>query len=169
VPPSGIKGQLSVTRFLWDELLPYRVPRALRELGLNTSYVGNTADGAPARGSTDETIIEYSQRTNQIIVTSNHDMILLCAETGQRFVWLDPRGKQFGGVEHTLLVLRQIRAWDSILAGDPILCVRSRRTKCDSISPEEAARLAAQRMKSLQKRRRIRKPAPLGPFVEDDH
>lgn len=66
-------------RLLWDELLSHRVPRALRVLGINASHVGNVDDGAPPRGSTDRAVLEHARRTNQVIVTSNHDMMLLCA------------------------------------------------------------------------------------------
>ncbi len=84
-------------RLIWDELLSHRVPRALRELGFNTTYVGATSDGAPPRRSSDAVVIEFARRTNQVIVTSNHDMMLLCDEAGQRFVWMDPRGRQSCG------------------------------------------------------------------------
>ena len=57
---------------------------ALRELGYNVSYVGNEQDGAPPRGSSDQTIIDHARTTNQVVVTSNHDMILLCLEQPQR-------------------------------------------------------------------------------------
>lgn len=166
--PDDPKLGYSAMRFLWDEQLSHQVPRALRVLGLNTTHVGNEADGAPARGSSDLDIIDFAAQTKQIIVTSNHDMMLLCAEASQRFVWLDPRGKQLSRVEQTLLVFRQIHRWDSILSGGSDACVRSMRTKCESISPLEAARLTGQRMRSLQKRHRVKKKTPLGPLVEDD-
>jgi predicted nuclease of predicted toxin-antitoxin system len=153
---------------IWDEQLAPKVPRALRELGFKTTHVGHKTDGSPERGSSDEGIIEYSLRTNQIIVTSNHDMMLLCAEAGQRFVWLDPRGKQLGGIEQTLLVLRQIQEWESTLNSGSNICVRAMRTKCDPIEPAEAARLAGQRMKSILRRQRSKKSRPLGPMVTED-
>jgi predicted nuclease of predicted toxin-antitoxin system len=136
-------------------------------LGIHATHVGHVEDGCPARGSSDETIIEFAHKTNQVIVTSNHDMMLLCAEAGQQFVWLDPRGKHLGGVEQALLVLRQVREWEEILASDSIICVRARRTRCESIDPSEAARLAAQRMKSIQKRKRLKKSTPMGPLIEE--
>ena len=83
------------TRLLWDEQLSAKVPQALRVLGFFTSHVGHEGDDAPARGSTDREVIEHAQQTNQIIVTSNHDMMLICEEAGQRFVWLAPRGGQY--------------------------------------------------------------------------
>ena len=69
-------------RLLWDELLSHRVPQALRVLGFNVSHVGNHGDGAPPKGSTDREVLDHARSTNQIIVTSNHDMMLLCIEVG---------------------------------------------------------------------------------------
>jgi predicted nuclease of predicted toxin-antitoxin system len=168
LPLSHDSKRYSSIRLLWDENLTPRVPRALRELGLNTSHVGHKVDGSPDRGSSDSEIIEYSLRTNQIIVTSNHDMMLLCAEAGQRFVWLDPRGSHLSGIDQTLLVLRQVQEWESILSNDATSCVRAMRTKCSRIEPAEAARLAGQRMKALQKRKRTKRPSPLGPMVSEE-
>jgi predicted nuclease of predicted toxin-antitoxin system len=93
---------------VWDELLSPRVPQALRVLGFATTHVGNVGDGAPPRGSPDSEVLAYALRTNQIIVTSNHDMMMICDEADQRFVWLDPRGRQYSRVEQVLLVFSQI-------------------------------------------------------------
>jgi len=168
LPPSNDSKRFSSIRLIWDENLAPKVPRALRELGLKTSHVGHKVDGSPDRGSSDSEIIDYSLRTNQIIVTSNHDMMLLCAEAGQRFVWLDPRGNHLGGIEQTLLVLRQVREWESILNSDEKVCVRAMRTKCERIDPGEAARLAGRRMKAIQKRQRYKRRTPLGPMIRED-
>ena len=166
LPRNGARAKKASRRLLWDELLTPMVPRALRELGLRASYVGHQTDGSPRRGSTDEAIIEYAKRTNQVIVTSNHDMMLLCSEEGQRFVWLDPRGKQMGGIEQTLIIFEQIEDWESILDSNPDVCVRSMRTKCLPITSTEAVRLAKQRMKAITRRARKKTPKALGPFVE---
>ena len=128
------------TRFVWDELLSHKVPRALRVLGFNTTYVGASDDGAPPRQATDAEVIEFAKRTNQVIVTSNHDMMLLCHEAGQPFVWIDPRGRQLQLEEQVLLCFRQVRDWDDILASGN--CVHAMRTKAVLISSAEAARLA---------------------------
>ena len=128
------------TRFVWDELLSHKVPRALRVLGFNTTYVGAVDDGAPPRQATDAEVIEFATRTNQVIVTSNHDMMLLCHEAGQPFVWIDPRGRQLQLEEQVLLCFRQVRDWDDILASGN--CVHAMRTKAVLISSAEAARLA---------------------------
>lgn len=165
MPPNNARKKKATVRLIWDEQLAPKVPRALRELGLKTTHVGHQSDGCPIKGSSDQEIIDYALKTNQIIVTSNHDMMLLCSEAGQRFVWLDPRGKQLGGVEQALLVLRQIAAWEDILNSDSSICVRAMRTKCEPIDSAEAARLAAQRMKTIQKRKRTKQLKPMGPMV----
>lgn len=151
-------------RLLWDEDLSPAVPQALRLLGFNTSHVGADGDGAPHRGSTDEQVVAYAQQTNQIIVTKNHDMMTLCHELGQRFVWLDPRGKKLFREQQVLLVLSQIRRWQELLGSDADRCIRALRTKCEHIDSAEAARLAEQRMRSLARKRRKRlvRPRPTG-------
>ena len=139
-------------RLIWDELLSHAVPRALRELGFNTTHVGAESDGAPARGSGDAIVIAYAQQTGQVIVTSNHDMMLLCDEADQRFVWIDPRGRQLRREDQVLLCFQQIRQWEEILESG--LCVRALRTKAVPITSSEAQRLATQRFKELRRRQR---------------
>lgn len=140
----------------------------MHELGFLSTHVGNAEHGAPARGSPDSEVLEFAQRTSQIIVTSNHDMMLICAEADQRFVWLDPRGRQYSAVDQVLLVFSQIEEWERLLAAEPDACVRSMRTKCQVISSDEAARLAEQRMRVLRLRQRSRRAHPLGPLLTTD-
>lgn len=140
-------------RLIWDELLSHPVARALRALGFNTTHVGAEADGAPPRGSNDPAVIGYAQQTGGVIVTSNHDMMLLCDEAGQRFVWIDPRGRQLRQEDQVLLCFRQIRQWEEIL--DSGMCVRALRTKAAPITSAEAARLAMQRFRALRRRQRV--------------
>jgi predicted nuclease of predicted toxin-antitoxin system len=137
---------------IWDELLSHSVPRALRELGFNTTYGGAKSDGAPPRRSSDAVVIEFARRTNQVIVTSNHDMMLLCDEIGQCFVWMDPRGRQFLREVQVLLCFRQIPRWEEILESGA--SVRALRTKAVPIESAEAARLANQRFRELRRRQR---------------
>lgn len=147
-------------RLIWDELLSHAVPRALRELGFNTTHVGAEADGAPPRGSSDPEVIAFARRTNQVIVTSNHDMMLMCDEAGQPFVWIDPRGRPLRQEEQVLLCFRQIRQWEEIL--DSGQCVHAMRTKSVPITSAEAARLALQRFRALRRWQRSarRREAP---------
>ena len=137
----------------------------MNELGFLTTHVGNEKHGAPARGSSDSDVLEFAQRSRQIIVTSNHDMILICAEAGQQFVWLDPRGRQYDRTEQVLLVFSQIRQREKLLAATTDGCVRSMRTKCYGITPSEAARLAEARMRALRRRKRSHTAPALGPLL----
>ncbi len=66
-------------------------------LGYNTSYVGHPEDGSPARGSSDEDVLSHAKATGQVVVTSNHDMILLCAEQQESVVWRRELWEQAGG------------------------------------------------------------------------
>lgn len=141
-------------RLLWDENLSSLVPQALRVLGFRTTWVGSLDDGAPSRGSSDAAVVEYSQKTNQVIVTSNHDMMTLCDELGQRFVWLDPRGKTLAREAQVLLVFQQIATWEKLLLEQPGICVHARRTACEAIASGEAARLATNRMRKILRRER---------------
>lgn len=102
----------SDVRFLFDEDLPHVVARALRELGFNTSHVGSKPDKAPVRGSIDEVVLGHARSTGQIVVTSNHDMILLCAEQGESVVWIDPRGKQYRRSEMVVLCFKGSEDWE---------------------------------------------------------
>ncbi len=149
-------------------MLSPRVPQALRILGFRTTYVGNENDGAPARQSSDEDVIAFAKQTKQVIVTSNHDMMMICAEAEQRFVWLDPRGKQLSAREQVLLAFNQIETWEDLLTESPGNCVHALRTKCEPISPADAVRLARRRMRELQRRRRAHTPRPLGPLFDTD-
>jgi predicted nuclease of predicted toxin-antitoxin system len=159
------------TRLLFDELLPPRVAAALRALGHPVSHVGNEADGQPRRGSPDEEVLEHCRRTNQIVVTSNHDMILLCVEQGQTAVWVDPRGRQFTRERLAILFLEQILRWEAILAaaaaeGRPVI-VRSLRTRVDPLLLSRAKSIVMRRQRALRRKKRATtpKPKPLGGLV----
>lgn len=140
-------------RLLWDELLSPLVPQALRILMYNATYVGNTEDKQPPKGASDEDIVAHARHTHQVIVTSNHDMMQICAEAAQPFVWIDPRGRQLTRARQVLLVLQQVDRWVELLGADPTVCIHAMRTKCKAILPNEAARLATQRMRANERRR----------------
>lgn len=99
------------------------MPRALRVLRFRTTWVGAPDEGVPLKGSTDAELVAFAQRTNQVIVTSNHDMMTLCDEAGQRFVWLDPRGRTLTYEAQVLLVFSQIASWEQILSEQEHVCV----------------------------------------------
>ncbi len=113
---------------------------ALRELGYYVSYVGNEQDGAPPRGSSDETIIDHARATNQVVVTSNHDMVLLCLEQPQPVIWLYPHGNKITRDEMAVLVFQAAHVWEEMLQGatGPV-CIRALRTKNESLSAESAS------------------------------
>ena len=94
-----------------------------------------------------------------MIVTSNHDMMTLCDELDQRFVWLDPKGKTLAREAQVLLVFQQIAEWERLLAEQPGMCIHARRTACKVIASGEAARLAANRMREIQRRTRRKQRA----------
>lgn len=152
-------------RLLFDELLPWRVATALDVLGFHTSHVGDETHGAPPRGSSDEVVLAHARRTNQVVVTSNHDMIMLCAELHESVVWLDPRGRQFQSDETALVAFRGIAEWQRRLDGaEQPVCVRVLRTKVETLALQRAADLAAQRLRALRARR-ARRPAGRRPAL----
>ncbi|WP_420453166.1 DUF5615 family PIN-like protein [Ilumatobacter sp.] len=141
-------------RLLWDEDASRSVARALRALGLRVTWIGADDHGVPDKGATDEEVIVFAQQTNQIIVTKNHDMMMLCDEAGQRFVWIDSRGKSLPRERQVIIAFTQIRDWQRILLGDDHSCVRALRTGARPIVSAEAARLARQRFKAIERKRR---------------
>ena len=155
-----------VIRLLFDELLSWRVARALRELGYRASHVGHEGDGAPARGSSDADVLDHARKTNQVVVTSNHDMIMLCAEENESVIWIDPRGRQFRTTEFVPLVFTRVEEWERLLteAGEPV-CIHVLRTKSEVLSLERARHLVVQRMRRLRARKRSHpkkvEPGPL--------
>lgn len=113
-------------------------------------------------------MLDHARKTNQVIVTSNHDMIMLCAEEDESVIWIDPRGRQLRRTEFVPLVFGRVEEWQEMLAEarDPV-CVRTLRTKTEAISVDRARHLAEQRMRRLQARERARsKRSPPGPTLE---
>jgi predicted nuclease of predicted toxin-antitoxin system len=147
-------------RLLFDELLPPGVARALNELGFRTSHVGHEGHGQPPRGFDDATVLDHAAATRQVVVTFNHDMIMLCAERRQPVVWLDPRGRQFRHDELAAAAFAGIATWHRLLAShDEPVCVRVLRTKVEAVSLARAATLAENRMRTLRARARRRRAA----------
>lgn len=87
-------------------------------------------------------------------MASNDDMILICEQEGQPFVWLDPRGRQLSQRQQVLICLTQIEDWEEILGRPNGVCVRALRTKASAILASDAARLAGERMRRLERRKR---------------
>ena len=146
----------SPLRLLFDELLPWRVAAALRILGYDVSWVGHDKTGAPARGASDEEVLQFTTRTSRKIVTSNHDMILLCDEQQQSMIWIDPRGRQFKKEEMAVLAFQSITKWEELLQTKDPVCVRALRTKSEVLPLAEATRFVQQRMRRLRQRKQQR-------------
>ena len=122
----------------------------------------------PRSGSSDQTILSYARTTNQVVVTSNNDMILLCLEQVQPVIWLDPRGRKITRDEMVVLVFKATREWEGMLqAATGPVCIRALRTKNESLSVERAIHLVQQRMKRIAARKGGRpRPKALGPLFE---
>lgn len=143
--------------------------RALRELGFNTSHVGHFEDQAPPKGSPDRKVLDHAKATGQIVVTSNHDMILLCQERAESVVWIDPRGRQFKVDELALIAFRGIAEWERLLNSASVpVCVKVLRTKVELIDLDRAAKLARGRMRRIDAKKRRRPTSPLGPLLSKD-
>ncbi|MBV8984246.1 MAG: DUF5615 family PIN-like protein [Acidimicrobiia bacterium] len=144
-------------RLLFDELLPAKVARALRALGFRVSYVGADEDNQPARGSSDEEVLAHAQKTNQVVVTYNHDMLLLCAERNETVIWIDSRGRQLRFPAMARLAFDGIEEWERMIAAanEPI-CVHALRTKNETLTLDRAAHLVHQRIRKLKARERKR-------------
>lgn len=158
------------TRLLFDENLPWRVASALQALQFEVSYVGddNANPPSPGRGSTDQEILERASTVNQIIVSSNWDMVLLCIEANQSVVWIDPHGRYFEREELAVLTLKGIRDWSHRLEGsDGEICVRVLRSRTESLSLDDARALLTQRMnRSGIRRTGAASHGSLGPLAE---
>lgn len=158
-------------RLLFDENLPWRVAAALFQLGFRSTFVGSQEhENVPGRGSSDEVVLDFAKKTNQVVVTSNHDMVLMSAERQQSVIWIDPRGRQLRFEDHVLLVFRQISDWDQWFRdADGPVCLRAMRTKTETLSLDEASKKAHQRMRRISAAQRRKEPAtPLGPLLNED-
>lgn len=156
-------------RLLFDENLPWQVAAALNILGFNTCHVGCKTHNPrpPGRGSYDSSVLDHAQTTNQVVVTQNHDMILLCAESRAPVLWIDPYGRQITKPEMVIIGFKGIGDWTRRFdESSGAVCVRALRTKNATLTIEEAARLARNRMRALQLRKKKAAAAkPLGPLL----
>jgi hypothetical protein len=114
-------------------------------------------------------VLEHARRTNQIVVTSNHDMIVLCADEEAPVIWIDPRGRQFRRAEFVALVFGRIDEWQRMLAdADGPVCLHIMRTKTEVLTLGRARHLVVQRMSRLRARKRSRaRKAPQGTTLGD--
>ncbi len=153
------------TRLLFDEDVSPRVARALYELGFHVFHVDQK--GQPPKGGPDPEVLDHAIRCNQVVVTKNHDMIMLCAERGVSVVWLDPQGTPLTIDRQAAMAFGSIRQWTDALetASGPV-CVRVMRTVVRPMPVADGAAMAAKRYYARQKReaarKRTTKPTPPG-------
>ena len=107
-------------RLLFDELASPRVAKALAALDFKAFHVNQ--EGQPPKGTEDEDLLLHARKTNQVIVTGNHDMVVLCAEEQESVVWLDPRDKDMTLAAQTLMCLNHVQEWDRLVA-PPMMAV----------------------------------------------
>lgn len=149
-PESATGRYRSQTRLLFDENLPWRVAAALSILEFNSTYVGDEEKGVPSRGSSDEDVLDFAQKTNQVIVTINYDMVLLCAERQRPVIWIDPKGRGYSREDLVLLVFKNVNDWEHRLnRSDSAVCIRALRTKTETLDLSEAARQTRKRMRRI--------------------
>ncbi len=159
----------SQTRLLFDEDVSPRVARALYELGFHVFHVGQK--GQPEKRTKDPAVLDHAIKCNQVVVTRNHDMIMLCAERGVSVVWLDPHGTRLSIDRQAALAFGSIRQWTDALEGaSEAVCVRALRTRVRTMPVADGADLAAKRYYARQKReaarKRTAKPTPRGQTEE---
>jgi predicted nuclease of predicted toxin-antitoxin system len=140
-------------RLLFDELSSSKVAKALKALGLQVERVG--WKDQPPRGSDDAVVLEHARKCNQVVVTSNHDFIVLLCDQGESFVWLDGRGTSLTFYETVLRAFTQLEQWDREITnrGRPI-CVQALKTKINVLELEDAKRLALGRNRTRKARER---------------
>ena len=157
-------------RLLFDENLPWRVAAALQVLEFPVSYVGDdkASPASPPRGSSDQIVLEHAERVNQIVVTSNLDMILLCIERQQRVIWIDPRGSHLRREDLVILAFKNVSNWaDCFQSADGPVCLRVMRTKTVAMGLNEADRRVRDRMSRItSSKTRSKSAKPLGPLLQ---
>ncbi len=144
--------------------------KALRALDFQVHHVGE--EGQPPKNSSDEEILAFAQKTRQVIVTSNHDMIMLCAERGASVVWLDPHRRRLRLDEQASMAFEGIVQWCALLteATGPV-CLRVLRTRVHVLPIDEGAALAEKRYRAIKRRKaqqRARQPTPIAQMSTDD-
>lgn len=114
-------------------------------------------------------MLQHARQTNQVVVTSNHDMIMLCAEENESVIWIDPRGRQLTRTAFVPLVFVRVEEWQELLAAaDEPICVHALRTKTEVLTLERARHLVVQRMRRLQAWKRAEaRMRPSGPMFEE--
>ncbi len=139
-----------------DENLSPRIARALGALGYNVEAVHDAADLGVA--TPDDRILEIAKQRNQVIVTLNLDMVLICIEAEESVIWVDPKRKK--GLTYEEMVVRffeGVPRWERLVKGGTVL--HALKTKDEVLSFEQAqrrilARIAKQRRRATQRLRK---------------
>lgn len=144
------------------------VARALAALDFHVAHVHG--EGQPPKGSKDAVVLDHVRKHNQIVVTNNYDMIVLCAEREQPLIWLGARRGSLTRAEMVMVCFSGIEKWQRNLAAqtEPV-CLRAYKTTTTVMSLEKASQLAQARIpkpKQPPKRKRPRMHA-LGPLFDD--
>lgn len=130
--------------------------RALKSLDLNVNWIGGSKQ--PPKSTDDEDILGWVRRTNQVVVTTNHDMVVLCAEAGETVIWLDPRDRDISLEALTLMCFEQVAEWERALEGaSRAVCIVARKTTYEVMDLGRAKRIAIERGK--RRRREVRRRA----------
>lgn len=158
-------------RLLYDEDVSPKVARALSALDFRVDHVGGP--GQPAKNAPDDEVLTHATKCQQVMVTSNHDMIMLCAERGASVIWLDPHRRHLRVDEQAAMAFAGIVEWCGLIidAAEPV-CVRVLRTRVHVYPVVEGAALAEKRYRAIQMKNRTqrRRPrqAPEGQMVTGD-
>jgi len=86
-----------------------KAARALKELGLPVAHIGERRQ--PSKAMPDEDVLTHAKRARQTIVTTNHDMIELCAQANESVVWFDAYGRRVDLVKMVVRIFSQITRW----------------------------------------------------------
>lgn len=139
-------------RLLIDENLSPRIARALHALGYHVEAVHDAPNLGVA--TADQRILEVAKERNQVIVTVNLDMVLICVEAEESVIWVDPKRKK--GLTYEEMVVRffeGVPLWERLVA--PGVVVHALKTKDEVLSFDQAQRRVLAR---LAKHRRVAAP-----------
>jgi hypothetical protein len=143
-------------RLLIDENLSPRIARSLHELGYHVEAVHDAKGLGAGKAIPDERILEIAKERNQVMVTINLDMVLICIEAEEPAIWVDPRRKR--SLTYPEMVVRFFEGvphWDRLV--EPGVVVHALKTKDEVLTFEQARRRVLDRI--AKKRRAARRVA----------
>jgi hypothetical protein len=114
-------------------------------------------------------VLASAKRLNQAVVTTNHDMIVLCLEEGESVIWLDPRDKDLTLAAQADMCFKQIGEWEQhLVSASETVCVVARKTRTEVMKPERAKRIAMERGKRRRRKTPRKPPIPIGDLLPPD-